>query len=196
MNKGFTLVEIMIALVIISILAAISLPNYQKYAAKAEVARVHAEMAAVKSRVEIEFLEGNAIDLHAGGYSGSSTDSIKLNPDQYIDLGLLDKNSRPRSNLVTQYRLINMEGPAILLIATVGYKSSNLVKGTHVAVARNQNGVWDCYIANPDDTVDAKILKKSIPRSCQYLDKSQYQAAIAKVTSTAKIGSQTFSEIQ
>jgi len=51
MQKGFTLIELMIVVAIIGILAAIALPAYQDYSAKAKGANAVASLAGQKIKV-------------------------------------------------------------------------------------------------------------------------------------------------
>jgi len=57
-QKGFTLIELMIVVAIIGILAAIAIPQYQNYVAKSQVSRVMAETGALKTAVETCLLDG------------------------------------------------------------------------------------------------------------------------------------------
>ena len=52
-QKGFTLIELMIAIAIIGILAALALPAYQTYAKKAKFSEVVLATTAVKSAIDI-----------------------------------------------------------------------------------------------------------------------------------------------
>ena len=59
-QKGFTLIELMIVVAIIGILAAIAIPQYQNYIAKSQVSRVMGETSSLKTAVETCLLDGIA----------------------------------------------------------------------------------------------------------------------------------------
>ena len=55
-NRGFTLIELMIVVAIIAILAAIAIPAYQNYVARAQLTAALADISGGKSPFESELL--------------------------------------------------------------------------------------------------------------------------------------------
>lgn len=79
MQKGFTLIELMIVVAIIGILAAIAIPQYQNYIAKSQVSRVMSEAGAIKTAVEACILEGKtAIGACNLGATDSNIQSLTV----------------------------------------------------------------------------------------------------------------------
>ena len=75
MQKGFTLIELMIVVAIIGILAAVALPAYQDYTVRARVSEGLSLASAAKTSVAENAAAGNA-SLSAGWSAPGSTNNV------------------------------------------------------------------------------------------------------------------------
>lgn len=116
-QQGFTLIELMIVVAIIAILAAIAIPQYQNYVARAAVTRAVGETASLKTPIEDCLASGNAISAA----------------------------ECPNSQLTSQFGAITASENSIAL--TLAGDAPANAKGITVTWTRANDGAWSCAAA-------------------------------------------------
>ena len=142
MQQGFTLIELMIVVAIIGILAAIAIPQYQDYTARAAVSRAVGEISALKTAIE---------DALARGEDPSTL-------DVNTDLGFTN------SNLMTAVPTVTIDATGLGDIeATLGGNAPAPTRGAVITLDRTAAGVWTC---TTDGTAAASWKANYAPPGC------------------------------
>ena len=86
-QKGFTLIELMIVIAIIGILAAVALPAYQDYTIRAKVSEVILAASACRTSITetVQSTSGTSLPAaNAWGCEQNTTGSATSNPTKYV----------------------------------------------------------------------------------------------------------------
>ncbi|WP_435366817.1 pilin [Acinetobacter junii] len=152
MQKGFTLIELMIVVAIIGILAAIAIPQYQNYVGRSNIAAAVQTVSANKTGLEEyvmeygEFPDGTTAPVNANPNANPPVAAVRGERAQ--DLGIVN----PSFGKIVLKDLNNGSG-AITLTFTTGNPGINT---KNVQLYRDANGTWSCI-----SDVDPKFENKA-----------------------------------
>ena len=153
-QKGFTLIELMIVVAIIGILAAIAIPQYQNYIAKSQVSRVMGELSSIKTTVETCILDGKTkVENNPATYEGltaaQQAETCLLGATTSNLLGAAEEKTVYQGLKVTIPTDATEEG---VIEGAFGNSAATSLKTKTLTWTRDINGSWACAT-----TVDAKF---------------------------------------
>lgn len=145
-QQGFTLIELMIVVAVIGVLAAIAIPQYQKYVAKSEVASALATLTGVKTNVEAYAVENGAFP------DGSAANQTEA------DLGV--PSSIPSGVITFTKGASAATGTITFKFVVTGV--SNLIAGKQFDLKRDGNGTWTC-----NGSATTPVSDDVLPKNCR-----------------------------
>ena len=153
-QKGFTLIELMIVVAIIGILAAVALPAYQDYTIRAKMSEVILAGSTCRTTVS-EVVQ--TIGLPSDGVWGCEAGSEDNPVSKYVQSVTTDETGKI---IITTAGLNDdIDGQEVHLMPctnATGEQCDELASGTQIAR-------WECGPADPE-MLDPKYL----PASCRY----------------------------
>lgn len=129
MQKGFTLIELMIVVAIIGILAAIAIPQYQDFIARSQMSTGYGEISAYRTAIEERLFRGTGTDM------ADATDREEIG---YVQSNLSAADATGS---------IDPDGTGSIVMTFDGAVSPN-IQGTTLTIARDAAGNWTCTRAN------------------------------------------------
>jgi prepilin-type N-terminal cleavage/methylation domain-containing protein len=153
-KNGFTLIELMIVIAIIGILAAIALPAYSKYTARAKYTEVTTAAGPIKQQVELCYFD-------IGGLTGKN--------DEGTETSCSDTNSGNGWNLARAVADTSSKyvASAAVTSGTITMTSQNIVVGGKSAFTE----IFVPYVAKGSTTGEDSALNWKIDPSSECKDK-------------------------
>ena len=147
-QKGFTLIELMIVVAIIGILAAVAIPAYQDYTARAQASEAVSLMGGLRTPLDEAISHGAITGI--------------MNEEALADtFGARTTGKYVEKVELTAFNPNTGEGTITATFDTTGVAPG--LSGKTVIMTRDANGVWACAPGDGEGGAPANLL----PQACQ-----------------------------
>jgi type IV pilus assembly protein PilA len=151
LQKGFTLIELMIVVAIVGILAAVGIPTYQDYIAKSQVARAMSEAGSLKAIID-NCLNNNKTALPTANPVADATQCsfADARPSTLFN-GAAVGDAPSLGTVIAGYPVVSGITTTATIVATFGNSAATAIKpsgtpltGGTLTWTREGSGVWRC----------------------------------------------------